>query len=477
MAACAATQLFAQNSKQGVITFSLASRTQVSVSTSKSANNAGLWSQIPTQYKTTTGKVNTWNVIQAISYVLHKGNPNFYSSKAQLVLVQSELGGFFNITDELAKDTLAVAGQQGQYNVTPDFTSTLVGQGGSFARLATGRHIEAVPVGPNATPYLTTGFWPVGHHQPWGQIFIKDYDTKGNVTWCVNVTFFFAISVEECYDCYYLSSFVSDASFKFSTPTGSGPPCCSPPESLTGSGVDRYYMKLSFDNTDNNPYLNKNCAAAWIGWGQLDPTQANYNPYAGIVGVTANALVADGTTPDLLPYVDSIKSGIGRPLPYEMRFALEGIVTYSWTLKYINKNDVAADFIGTANYAAYGYGFIALTCQLLSPGGLVSASIAEKAIAIAKCCMDEPWYGTWPTSWYGIGFNQAQDPWDQFGANNNLVPNGFESPINTPADLSFHAGFDEEYEPGEQFNTNPTPLGLRPTLAAKNPQVFTPVGP
>jgi hypothetical protein len=105
LAACAGTQLFAQNAKQGVITFALTGQAQSSVSDT-TANNQGGWNSPAVTgkayYKTTSTKVATLNILQAIAIVLHN-NAGFYSSKAQLVLVQPELSGFFNLTDELAQ--------------------------------------------------------------------------------------------------------------------------------------------------------------------------------------------------------------------------------------------------------------------------------------------------------------------------------------------------------------------------------------
>jgi hypothetical protein len=84
--------------------------------------------------------------------------------------------------------------------------------------------------------------------------------------------------------------------------------------------------------------------------------------------------------------------------------------------------------------------------------------------------------GYWYDWWYGTGWNQVQSPWDTFSFDN--TPAGFGSPINMAADLSFHAGYDEEYEPGEQWLTNPTPGFPLPTpLDLTNPNNFVPVGP
>src|SRR3974390_2663653 len=96
LAACVGTQLFAQNAKTDVITFSLQTFSQSSVSTAQVAKNAGLWSQGPLFYKTASGRITTADIIKDIAIVTH-GNSGYYSkfSNPQLVLVQGELGGFF----------------------------------------------------------------------------------------------------------------------------------------------------------------------------------------------------------------------------------------------------------------------------------------------------------------------------------------------------------------------------------------------
>jgi hypothetical protein len=475
LVACTGAQLFAQDTKTDVITFALTGQYQNSVSDSSSPN-AGTWSAQPGYYKTSSSKIATANIVQAIAIVLH-GNAGYYTSKAQLVMVQGELSGFFNLVPELGAvgDPTTGAPANIQSDNTTSFTDTTIPGGGTFVALATGRHFL-----PNPTTGLpASGAWPPGHHQPWGQIFVQDPGKTGfsaSNPLCENVTFFFAITVEECYDCFYLNSFITDTTFKFKTGTQVGPPCCNTPTSLTGSGKDRYYMTLSFDNTLNNPYLNNaEGNAAWIGgFGQnTDPTSlTDYNPYVGIVGIGSTALVADGISPDLLPYVDSISSGIGRPSPYEMRFTLNGIVTYTWALRFINKSDVASDFIGSASYAANGFGFIALRCGYLTG----TAAFAEKVVVASNCCdggMSKS--GNWYEWWYGTGFNQVQGSWDVFATG---TPTGFGSPVNMAADLSFHFGYDEEYEPGEQWGTNPTPgTPLSTPLDLAAPLNFVPVGP
>jgi hypothetical protein len=449
LAACAASQLFAQNVKEGNITFAMYFAKQVSVSTSKSQNNAGLWSQRPQYYKTVTNKLDTAAILRSIAFVLHN-NANYYSSKAKLVLVQGELGGFFNVTDELALSAAIAPDPESDVNFdTFDFTtfdSTI--QGGVFAALATGRNYEPVP---DSAP-ARNGAWPPGHHQIWGQIFVKDPGKTPLL--CENVTFFFSIKVTECYDCFYLNSFISDASFTFK-PGGvvvSGPPCCAGqvPSDLSGCGKDQYYMSFTFDNTWNNPYLQSD-NVAYVGY--------EGGPYPGIEGIRANnpilfpqiadrvnpkltglglAVAFDGLTPDFWTYVDPITSVLGLPSPYEMRFTLDGIVTYSWCLKFITSGDVVRDFVGTANYVANGNGFIGLFCGLLRNNGGNIMSIAETTPKASSCCTDIPWYD-W---WYGVGY-------DAIG--NSIARTELESPVNLPVDLSYHAYQDENYEPAVQW--------------------------
>ena len=249
-----ATQMFAQNIKEGVLSFALTQKKQVSVSTSLTTQNAGTWTTPPSVYKTAISKLSTVNVLQSIGKVMHN-NPGYYSSKAQLVLVQGELSGFFNVTEAMSNATPKL--ETGKFTPTP-FDSTTIG--GLTVALDTGRHYEANPI---------NGAWPPGHHQPWGQIFVKD--TGKSPMLCENVTFFFSINVQECYDCFYLNSFVTDAKFKYTSPSSGGPPCCSPPTGLTGNGKDTYYMTFAFDNTINNVYLNPK-SSVWTGIEGLNPT-------------------------------------------------------------------------------------------------------------------------------------------------------------------------------------------------------------
>lgn len=393
LAACAGTQLSAQNVKEDVLTFNLTRAAQFSISDSATKNNNGLWTAPPTVYKTKSYKLNTADVLRAIGVVLY-GNPNAYSSSARLVLVQGELGGFFGIKTPIDDNTLYTNSviEQGIFNSSPASSTVSLLE----ARLATGRNFEANPDDGRLAP---------GHDQPWGQVFVKDQQA----TVCDNVTFFFNFDVVECYDCFFLNSFISDSKFVFTQ--RQGPPCCAGSSANSGSGKDKYFMYLSFDNTLTNPYLNPD-SELYVGWGSV-----LVNKYAGIEGLFE---IEDGVTPDALEYDPSIFNNVANPIDqheydiYVMRFTLAGIVTYSWNLKLVNSTAPAPDFVGNATYPVYGYGYISKTCSLISG----SAGFAESIKKVQNCCVDTPWY----ESWYGIGFGPS------FG----------ESEVNIVTALSFH---------------------------------------
>lgn len=435
LAACVSTQVFAQV-KEDVITFALTSQRQSSVSTSTAAN-AGNWSQQPKFYKTSSTKVTQANVLQYIGLVLHN-NAKYYSSSAKLVMVQGELSGFFNITPDLGdafpNDNWPVDGYFWVNN--PDSSTDLPNAANSsYVTLANGHHFEVNTI---------SGQFPVGHLQPWGQIFVKDagkspYSAASPL--CENVTYFFAMSVEECYDCFYMNSFISDATFKVTPGAQSGPPCCGGSDSMTGNGKDRYYLTLSFDNTLNNPYLN--------------PAS---DTYVGVEGYGFNSIIpGDGIIPDSINegefYRDPIRSFLGKPEDYVARFTLNGIVTYTWNLKFLNKNDAFADFIGTASYPCNGYGFIGLYCSLLNG----TVTFTEKAVN-TTCCLDTPWYdnneigsgaigGT--EGWYGPGaeyfYDADTDSYDTVYGWLGTPLGSYATPMNVGASLTYHHNFNLDY--------------------------------
>jgi hypothetical protein len=414
LVAGASTQSFAAAtapvySKVGTITFALTSVGQTNISTSKTQLDAGNWTDNPEYYKTLTSKITQGEIIKYISEVLY-GSPSGFTSKAKLILVQGELSGFFNITPDLADaqatnfDNLA-----GPWSTpvtspikAPDASTVLANAHDSaYFTLPNGRHFQTEP---DASGTNTT--YPAGHFQPWGQIFVQD-GTKE-----VNVTPFFHFAVHECYDCFYLNSFVTDAAFSFKNRNVGGgidgPPCCytppTPINSVTGSGTDRYYLTIGFDNTVSNPYLDP-ASAQFIGIGGLVPSG----------GVSTVGL--DGVTPDGLEYVDKIASGLfSAPAPYEARFTLNGVFVYKWQLKVINKTDSYPDFIGVgaANYTSVnGYGFIGLTCQVITGTGTITEA------NVANGFGNTPWYN----DWYGF---------DDAGPANSPVP------YNAPASLTEH---------------------------------------
>ena len=124
---------------------------------------------------------------------------------------------------------------------------------------------------------------------------------------------------------------------------------------MLGKGVDKYYMTMSFDNTINNPYLNYDL------WDDIDLDEYWYVDVDGLYpGYNSDFpfyIGYEGVFPDALSFFDPIRSGaLTLAEPYLMRFTLNGIMTYSWDLKFINTSDLWPDFIGTGTYDVNGYG-------------------------------------------------------------------------------------------------------------------------
>jgi len=483
------TSAFAQLTKQDIITVNLTATSQESVSQTTGIN-AGDWFQVdpvshlyggPKYYKTSVPvKITQKSILQYIAYVQH-GNAYFFTSKANLVLVQGELSGFFNITPDLAGSVADITTFPfGKTNTVPGLSGTFSTSDGpafdadantqianssdsTFLTLANGRHFLLNPdaddsaAAQNPVPATdVTAFNPVGHMQPWGQIYVQDPGQPGysvDAPYCENVTYFFALSVAECYDCFYMNSFISQATFKTVLNATAGPPCCNAGSTVQGTGKDSYYLSLSFDNTQNNPYLYPNTAAD----PNANATEAT-SSYVGVAGITYNpatkiGIPGDAIAPDAIKYQSPIESGISKDLPFEARFTLNGILTYTWKLAYINKptattGDVSPDFLGTATYAASGYGFIGLFCTLLSG----SATFTESAVKVACCNGTENDAGAWFGSWYGVGAeyvttNNGTTGYDTaydvgLGSNPELTP------FNTSVSLTYHYNFDFVYPSG-----------------------------
>jgi hypothetical protein len=430
LAAGVSASVFAANIKEGTISFAMTVQQQSSVSET-SGSKAGDWVDPtthvgPTRYRTHLAKIDQTTIIQDIGYVLH-GSSTYYSSSAELVLVQGELSGFFNMTPELSNSVPEV-GTNGLSGVilTDDLdksTSIASSTNSLEALLATGRHFQTNPI---------TGQYPVGHLQPWGQIYVKY--TIGNSNLCDNVTYFFGLTVQECYDCFYLNSFISDSTFTFNKHVGhplSSPPCCNIGTNavLQGNGRDQYYMTLSFDNTVNNPYLNKS-NALWVGVSGLPLPPVN------------------GLLPDQTLYTNVITTNLVTPAPYEARFTLTGILTYNWNLQFVNTSDLYPDFVGSADFSIDGYGFMQNYCTLLYG----TVSITEDIISSSDCCNDENGTAPWYDNWYGTGDYNDLGATDSLRAlNQNIYFDwlGFtpSTPFNTGANLTYHANFNENYLP------------------------------
>lgn len=425
--------------KQDTITFALSLQSETNITTAHaSSSNPGSWTNLPINYHTITKKLTDADVIQQIGAVL--GITNF-SSQVRLVLVQGELSGFFNVvpglsssvpeTNSLGVGELTGTNSTDSVPTDSEYTGTntaIRGDTTTFLALANGRNYQLNP---------TNGAYPVGHFQPWGQIYIQDpayVYTNGLVTnrysadnpFCTNVTYFFNLTVQECYDCYYMNSFVSDAAFTVDKTPGiqTGPTNYSVlmTNSLTGHGTDRYYLTLSFDDTQMNPYLNP---------GNTNTLESG-PVYTGHTGI-APSFGIYGTVPDAEPYTNQLPTKLGTNGFYECRFTLNGIVDYSWNLQHFNQADLVRDFIGNATYNAYGYGFVQNVCQLITG----SATISEQLVDSRTCCLDIPWYD----SWYGIG-------WD--GSASGVVNEGGvrTTQENTTLSLTFHA---PDWKDGVQY--------------------------
>ena len=420
LSACVSTQLFAQNVKEDTITFALTGIQQVSVSTSATVPNAGNWTDGPKYYKTAPVKVTDKDIIKYIGAVLWR-NASHYSSSAKLVLVQGELSGFFNITPDLAGSTANTFGgttwPDGTFASADTDASTALANSfdSTYVALANGRHWDVNP--------LDGTLFPVGHLQPWGQIYVKD-PVKGND----NVTYFFAISVEECYDCFYLNSFVSDAAFTTKIGAQNGPPCCGTASTLVGKGKDRYYVTLSFDNSENNPYLNDLNSSCYVG---VDVGIGN------IIGFATTTIPGDAIVPDSIDYVNAIRSRVGAPAPYEARFTLNGVLTYTWNLNFVDKQDLSPDFVGTGSYVANGYGFIALSCTLFSSA---TVNFTEKVVRAGTTVTGEDW----ANSWYGVGAEYVTAE-TASGYETAYEAGFYPTPINVSTSLSYHENFNVVY--------------------------------
>jgi hypothetical protein len=101
----------------------------------------------------------------------------------------------------------------------------------------------------------------------------------------------------------------------------------------------------------------------------------------------------------------------------------------------LNSSDVAADFVGTAQYAANGYGFIGLVCSLITG----TATFTEKVVKDVGCCDDVYWwdnqenygsnngqgnYYTLWSGWYGPGANNSYN----YGNNSYYYDTGYFNP-------------------------------------------------
>jgi hypothetical protein len=340
--------------------------------------------------------------------------------------------------------------------------------------LANGRHWDLNPI---------SGTYPVGHMQPWGQIYIQDPNTTDD-----NVTFYFEISIQECYDCFYMNSFVSKADFKVQATGNGGPPCCTTPSVIVGNGVDKYYMTFSFDNTANNSYLVSPPEQNVLSSTYVGDELGNHHvlPVGQFGGIPGDAIVPDAIFNSTIfaarllagdtleqaqaaAFYDPIKSRVANNQPYQARFTLNGVLTYTWNLKFVSNQDISPEFIGTGKYVANGYGFIQLYCALLDSATI---TFSEKAVKDVNAVTGEDW----AANWIGIGAEWVQQL-DDAGALTGLVtpyenwvdsgsptynwnlgeqqPFGtfYPTPINVSTSLSHHENFNNQY-PANNENVN-----------------------
>jgi hypothetical protein len=410
LAAGVGTPAFAQV-KQDIITITLSGTQQTSVSDT-TAQNAGTFSAGPKFYKDGPSKLTDQNIIQYIAFTKH-GNTGFYAhsgSTPHLVLVQGELSGFFNITPDIGHSLALYSGGilDGEFDSSDSDsdTSLAFSSDSTFVALDNGRNMLLNPI--------DSSEYPIGNHEPWGQIYVQYVNSSGQLD-CDNVTYYFAVSVEECFDCFYMNSFMSTATFSSKTGSQVGPPCCSVSSALVGKGVDKYYMTFSFDDTINNPYLDE-ASSCWAG----DDGLVAFFP-------------GDGVDPDTIDYSDQIVSHLGKNEPNIARFTMNGIMTYSWTLNFYSTTEsTSPDFLGTGSYSASGYGFVGLFCNLYTG----TATFSEKLVKAGACCTGDDW----ASSWYGIGAEYVA--MDESPGYQSVYDSGlYATPVNTSVDLTYHENF------------------------------------
>jgi hypothetical protein len=173
-----AGQAYAQKIKQTSLNFSLTRQYESSTNFSSSK----------LQWRTKTAKISNASILSSISAVTGKS----FSSKALIVLAGGELGGF--------------------YGAWPDILGqTVVSLPNGFNRAVIDADLVEV----------WETLWPAGLWQPamdrlydvdqtlapLAQVYVQDGDA------CYNVSPLFYITVQECYDCFYLNSFVTDTTF------------------------------------------------------------------------------------------------------------------------------------------------------------------------------------------------------------------------------------------------------------------------
>jgi len=300
-------------------------------------------------WKTKKDKITEKTIISALGAVLGHN----FTSKAQLTVEEGILGGFQNVDSEDGFPP----------GITyPQFTSAAGG-----ARVG----VNQVDAGDGPIP---------GKYQPLGWIFVRDI--VAGVYVFVDVTPFFNVSVHECYDCFYLNSFVTDTTFKFGQVTG--PPCCGSSSVTSGKGTDKYYMCFEFDNTVANPR---------VATGDTFGLYSAGGEWLRDLEATMLDPAEDGITPNQAPIYQRFDQSV-------LRFRVCGIMTYKWTLK-------ESQFIGAATLPSYGYGFVKKVCSMIDGKITVAeyaASTKTKTPAPSDAFetdLEDMWHWQWRYLFYG----------------------------------------------------------------------------
>lgn len=335
----------AQSPKQGVLKVAL--QRQYMMNTNFTSAKMVWW--------TKKDKITEKSIIQAIGHVLG----HTFSSKAQLIMEEGLLGGFQNPWSD-------------DYSYPHGLTFPRF----NYVMGSAAQGVNQVDEGDDEIP---------GKFQPLGWIFIRD--VAASLYTFVDVTPFFNVSVHECYDCFYLNSFITDTTLKFGEVQG--PPCCGDDSITSGKGTDKYYMCFEFDNTYMNPRVEDNDEFGLYSQG---------GEWIRDLEATTIKTLEDGITPNSPAYIDRTMD------TKSLRFRVCGIMTYKWALK-------ESQFVGTGTLPASGYGFIKKVCSMLDGKVTVSEYIAgtKSKTPAPSDAFETDWYDMWDWQWRYLFYGEEAD--------------------------------------------------------------------